>query len=138
MNDAIISIKPRHVEKILSGEKTVELRTRSISLPLGSRLWIYATLPVGKIELSAEVGFIETLSPKSVWSVYGDDICILKKEFNNYTSGRTLVTAIGLTNVQPLEKAICLETLRTYEKDFQPPQFFSRLHADRELYSAFY
>ncbi|MDN3637573.1 ASCH domain-containing protein [Simiduia curdlanivorans] len=138
MNDAIISIRPRHVENILSGNKTVELRTRSINLPSGSRLWIYTTLPVGKIKLSTEIDFVEVLPPKAIWKKYGKNICIPKKEFDEYTKDRELVAAIGLRNIQPLERDICLDTLRKYEENFQPPQFFSRLNPDRALYSAFY
>lgn len=138
MNDAIISIKPRHVENILSGYKTVELRTRSISLPAESRLWIYATLPVGKVKLSAEIGFVDVLSPNEIWSKHGKSICISKEEFDEYTRGRDLVSAIGLKNVRPLDRAICLDTMREYEENFQPPQFFSRLYPERALYSAFY
>ncbi len=138
MNDAIISIKPQHVENILSGNKTVELRTRSINLPQGSRLWVYTTLPVGKVKLSTQIAFVEVLSPNKMWKKHGKSICISKKEFDEYTKGRDLVAAIGLENIRPLDKDICLETMRGYEANFQPPQFFSRLHPDRALYSAFY
>jgi predicted transcriptional regulator len=135
MNDAIISIKPRHVENILSGTKTVELRTRNINLPTGSKLWIYTTLPVGKIKLSVEIEFIDTYSPKEIWKKHGRSICISKREFDEYTRGRDLVSAIGLKNVRPLDRDICLETMRKYEKNFQPPQFFSKLNPERALYS---
>lgn len=138
MNDAIISIKPQHVENILSGEKTVELRTRNVNLPLGSRLWIYTTLPVGKVKLSTEIDFVELLPPKAMWKKHGKSICISKKDFDQYTEGRNLVAAIGLKNIKPLDKDICLQTMRSYEENFQPPQFFSRLHPERALYSAFY
>ena len=138
MNDAIISIKPRHAENILSGKKTVELRTRSINLPVGSRLWFYKTLPIGKVKLSAEIDFVETLTPKEIWKKHGKGICISKKEFDEYTKGRESVTAIGLRKVIPLDSGICLQTMREYEKNFQPPQFFSRLHPDRALYDALY
>lgn len=138
MIDAIISIKPRHVENILSGKKTVELRARSINLPAGSRLWIYTTLPVGKVKLSTEIDFIELLSPKVMWKKHGGRICISKKEFDEYTKEREVVAAIGLRNIRPLDKDICLDTMRKYEKNFQPPQFFSKLYPDRALYSAFY
>jgi len=47
-----------------------------------------------------------------------------KKEFDEYTRGRDLVAAIGLRNVNLLDEEICLETMRRYEKNFQPPQFF--------------
>lgn len=138
MNDAIISIKPRHVENILSGAKTVELRTRSVNLPAGSRLWVYTTLPVGKIKLSTEIDFVEILPPKIIWKKYGGNICISKNEFDLYTDGREFVCAIGLRNVTPLVRDICLKTMRGYEENFQPPQFFSRIYPDRALYSAFY
>jgi len=138
MNDAIISIKPKHVENILSGAKTVELRTRNISLPSGSRLWVYTTLPVGKVKLSAEIEFIDLLTPKEIWKKHGKNICISKKEFDEYTKGRDLVSAIGLGNIRPLARDICLKTMREYEENFQPPQFFSILYPDRALYSAFY
>jgi predicted transcriptional regulator len=138
MNDAIISIKPRHVENILSGCKTVELRTRSINLPIGSRLWVYTTLPVGKVRLSMEIEFIDALSPSKIWKKYGEKICISKKEFDAYTKDRDLVSAIGLKNIFPLDQDICLETMREYEHNFQPPQFISKLYPERALYAAFY
>ncbi|WEJ74635.1 ASCH domain-containing protein [Pseudomonas sp. PSE14] len=138
MNDAIISIKPQHVENILSGRKTVELRVRGMNLPEGSTLWIYSTLPVGKIKISTEIDFIEVLPPKEIWKKYGKNICISKEEFDDYTKTREAVAAIGLRNIKPLEKDICLETMRAYEKNFQPPQFFSRVNPDRALYSALY
>lgn len=138
MIDAIVSIKPRHVENILSGAKTVELRTRGINLPTGSRLWIYTTLPIGRVKISAEIDFVELLSPKDAWKKYGKSICITRREFDEYTMGRATVAAIGLRHIKPLEKDICLETMRKYESNFQPPQFFSKLHPDRSLYSAFY
>lgn len=137
MTDAIISIKPRHVENILSGAKTIELRTRSINMPPGSKLWIYTTLPVGKIELSAEIEFVESMSPKKIWNKHGGGICISKSEFDDYTKGRIAVSVIGLRKIQQLERYICLETMRKYEKNFQPPQFFSRLYPDRALYTVF-
>lgn len=138
MIDAIISIKPRHVENILSGAKTVELRVRNINLPTGSTLWVYSTLPVGKVKLSTEISFVDLLPPKEIWKKHGKNICISKKEFDEYTKGRSLVSAIGLKNVRRLDRDICLETMREYEKNFQPPQFFLRLLPERALYAAFY
>lgn len=138
MNDAIISIKPRHVENILQGRKTVELRVRNMSLPTGSTLWVYSTLPDGRIKISTEIDFIENLPPQEIWKKYGEKICISKKEFDKYTKSRDIVTAIGLKNIKPLEKYICLDTMRKYEKNFQPPQFFLRVSPNRALYSALY
>ena len=122
----------------MSGKKTVELRTRILNLPEGSRLWVYTTLPVGKVKLSMEIDFIEQLSPKAMWKKHSKSTCVTKKEFDAYTEGRDLVAAIGLRNIKPLDKDMCLDTMRKYEENFHPPQFFSRLHPDSALYSAFY
>lgn len=136
MTDAIISIKPRHVGNIMSGKKTVELRARNINLPVGARLWIYSTLPVGEIEVFAEIDFIEVLPPKEMWKKHGKSISIPKVEFDAYTKSRDLVAAIGLKNIERLDKKIGLDELRIYEKGFQPPQFFLRLEPGRALYAA--
>ncbi|MBU1285970.1 MAG: ASCH domain-containing protein [Gammaproteobacteria bacterium] len=138
MVDAIISIKPRHVDNILAGKKTVELRVRKMNLPIGSRLWVYTTLPVGKVKLSAEIAFIESLSPKDMWRKHGKDICIPKEEFDEYTKLRDVVVAVGLLNIRALDEEVCLETMRKCESGFQPPQFFLKLNPDRALYSVFY
>ena len=138
MDDAIISIKPGHAENMLSGKKTVELRTRRIRLPVGSRLWFYSTLPVGNITLSAEIDFVETLTPRDMWKEHGQSICISRQAFDTYTKERGFVAAIGLRKITPMDRDMCLETMRQHERNFQPPQFISRLHPGRALYSALY
>jgi predicted transcriptional regulator len=138
MTDAIISIKPRHVENIINKAKTVELRTRNTNLPVGSTLWIYSTLPAGKIEASAKISFVDTMSPKKIWEKYGKEICVSKSEFMEYTKNRELVTAIGLTGIESLQESLCLNKLRALETNFNPPQFISKLSPDRSLYSALY
>ena len=55
MDQAIISLKPRYVELILSGKKTVELRNRVVRMDPGTVIWIYATRPVGGIVALAEL-----------------------------------------------------------------------------------
>ncbi len=137
MSSALISIKPKHVKNILNGTKTVELRTRSMNLAVGTLLWIYTTLPKGEIEAVAIVDFIDTKSPSSIWEKYKKQICITKLEFDNYTSDRKEVTVIGLSEVEESGKKLCLQTLRTYDKNFTPPQFFIHLTPDKKIYSAF-
>ncbi|PCK01968.1 MAG: hypothetical protein COA42_22500 [Alteromonadaceae bacterium] len=137
MSNALISIKPKHVANIISGKKTVELRTRSLNLPTGSKLWIYSTLPTGKVEVSTTIAFIETKPPAYIWKKHKDQICISKSEFDDYTNGRSQVTVIGLSDVKLVKKDLCLKTLRTFDTSFTPPQFFMKLTADKKIYSAF-
>ena len=47
--DVILSIKPKHVEKILSGEKQYEFRKQIFKNPEVENIFIYASSPVKKI-----------------------------------------------------------------------------------------
>jgi hypothetical protein len=61
----LVSLEPRHAENILEGRKRVELRRRTMSVTIGSTVWMYAKLPVG-----------------SIWRRYGDSIMV----FNHRSS----------------------------------------------------
>ncbi len=137
MSDALISIKPVHVKNILNGCKSVELRTRRISVAAGSRLWIYSTLPKGEVEAVAEVRFVETNSPSTIWRKYSKDIYLSKAEFDEYTTGKSEATVIGLGSVEKIEKELTLKRLRFFDKKFTPPQFFLKLTPDKKIYPAF-
>ncbi len=137
MNDALISIKPVHVENIKNGFKTVELRTRNITLARGAKLWIYTTLPIGCIEAVAEIDFVNTDAPKEIWKKYKDKLCISRSLFLQYTKDREKVTAIGLKKVKTTDKSLSLDVLREYDKKFTPPQFFVKITPDKKIYPAF-
>jgi len=137
MSKALISIKPEHVKNILSGRKTVELRTRSINLPVGTRLWIYSTLPIGEVEIVVKIKFIETRPPSSIWRKYRNQLCITKSAFNAYTESREEVTVIGLAEVKEMEESVSLSDLRGFDEKFTPPQFFLKLTPDKKISQAF-
>ncbi len=137
MNDALISIKPDHVNNIKKGLKTVELRTRNISLSKGAKLWIYSTLPIGCIEVVAEIDFVITSTPRDIWKKYSKKLCISRTLFMNYTKGHKQVTAIGLKKVEETDKSLCLKVLRKYDKTFTPPQYFIKLTPDKKISNAF-
>lgn len=140
MIDALLSIKPQHVKNIKSGAKTVELRVKPLNLPVDSRLWIYTTLPVGEIGLHAQIDFIDSSTPEEIWSMHGKKICISREDFDRYTDGREQVTAIGLKNVNVLEKGVSLDSIRQKVGRFNPPQFFLKIapgSALREVLSSF-
>ncbi|GLO56577.1 hypothetical protein PPUJ20066_26130 [Pseudomonas putida] len=127
MIDALLSIKPQHVKNIKSGAKTVELRVKHLNLPVDSRLWIYTTLPIGEIDLHAQIDFIDSSTPEEIWSMHGRNICISREDFDRYTDGREQVTAIGLKNVNVLKRGISLESIRQQVGRFNPPQFFLKI-----------
>lgn len=123
MNEALISIKPKYVRRMLDGEKSVEIRNRTVNLTPESRLWIYSTLPKGCIEAVAEVGSVEIGTPPAIWHKYGDSLGISETKYRLYVNGASSVSAIRIRRVSQLPSALSLSMLRMRVPGFHPPQF---------------
>lgn len=138
MNHAIISLKPRYADLILSGKKSVELRNRIVKLKPGTTIWIYATRPVGRIVAFAKVKAVDYGEPTLIWKQFKNNICIKKTEFNSYTEDKKRVSAVTLTRVRELTEALTetltLDGIRGLTGAFQPPQFYAYLRSENELF----
>ena len=133
MKRAIISIHPRHVSDIADGSKTAEIRSRRISLTKGSQLWIYATLPIGAIEVVAEIADVHLVSPTRAWTRFENSIGLSRAEFRSYVNGSGVVSVIRLTKVAVLVEPLSLKAIRRSHRGFQPPQFLKRLEEGSAL-----
>jgi len=133
MEDILISIKPQYVNKILSGCKLIELRTRKVNVPAGTKIWIYSTLPEGEIVASGIIEKIELTSPANAWGKYSKILCINNDDFNEYVGENTEVCLLHLNHVKELSHKLSLKQLRQSETSFQPPQFFMRLSQNHGL-----
>lgn len=127
MNNALISINPKYVEMILCGEKSIEIRNRSVNLDPGTRLWIYSTLPKGRLEAVARIRFVIVDCPSVIWKQYSNKISISLKAFLSYVNGSRRVSAVFLDHVYELKPAFTLADLRSEIKGFHPPQFLKRI-----------
>ena len=127
MSNALISLKPKYVQKILSGEKRIEIRRRPVSLAPDTRLWIYSTLPSGSIEAVAEIESVCLSAPCAIWDQFSSEIGISKQEFYSYVSGRKKISAIFLKKIRKIEPAPTLNCLKSKIGEFHPPQFFKHL-----------
>lgn len=123
---AMISIHSDHAANIVSGVKTVELRRRFMSLPLGSRLWIYSTLPVGALVATATIVAIDYDSPHELWSRYQFESAISRNLFFQYFGGCKLGCAIQLDGVEPISP-IPLDSIRRIRGVEHIPQVATRL-----------
>ena len=135
MNQAIISLKPRYVDLVLSGEKTVELRNRIVRMNSGTRIWIYATRPVCGIVALAEVASVVHSAPMDIWNRFEREMCIDKTCFDSYIKNRECVSALVLTSIRKLKHSVTLDWIRRSVDDFQPPQFYAHLALDGRLSS---
>ncbi len=123
MREALISIKPPYVKMFLGGEKSVEIRNRTVNLSPGSRLWIYSTLPKGCVEAVAEVGCVVVGTPSEIWRQYRDHLSVPKSKYLQYVNGSLAVSAIITKRVWRLPVEVNLSMLRSRVPGFHPPQF---------------
>lgn len=133
MTDALISIKPVFVRRIMAGSKIVEIRRRTLRMVPGTRLWIYATRPEACLRAVARVHRVTIGSPAELWPQLQEISGISAERFFLYCKGQSTITAIFLQDVERLERALSLSALRAVLPDFHPPQFFSWLPANSEL-----
>jgi len=123
MHEALISIRPTYVRKFLAGEKSVEIRNRTVNLAPGSRLWIYSTLPRGCIEAVAEVHSVDLGSPADIWHRHRDALAVTRTTYLKYVNGASIVSAILTRCIFRLPIQLNLALLRERVPKFHPPQF---------------
>lgn len=119
----LISIERRHVDKIISGAKKVELRNRRMNLSKGDSVWVYSKKPHGCVAMKATVKEVTEGSPESLWRKFKNVCGISKEEFFAYYDGVKVGYAISLFKVRQLLAPPTLETIRSQYKKFHPPQF---------------
>lgn len=106
MRKILISINPRHVAKILSGEKKFEYRTKAAKKDAES-LIIYETTPVKRVVAEAKILEVLELCPEELWAKTKDYSGIDKAFFDEYFKGRSVAYAYRLGEVKvydnPLE-----------------------------------
>ncbi len=125
-DEALISIKPNYARAILAGTKTVELRRRIPTIRRGTRLWIYATLPLGAIVGSAVVADIIRGTPAAVWKTYRGCAAVSRREFDEYFTGTSRALALVLSDAIK-RREIGIDKLRELSHGFHPPQVMARL-----------
>jgi len=124
--DAIISIRPEFAEAILNRSKSVELRRRIPATNRGTRLWIYATMPVGSIVGTAVVKEIARGSPTAIWNAYKAHVGLNRTSFFDYYDGADEAVALVLGTVTRCSP-IGIGQLRLLRSGFHPPQVLTRL-----------
>lgn len=125
-NAAIISIRPNFAEAILSGAKSVELRRRIPAIMVSTRLWIYATLPIGAVVGSATVQRIIRGSPDEVWAKGGRQAGIDRVAYDAYFEGAEEAIGLVLADIRR-GRPVSIEKLRSIRAGFHPPQVIARI-----------
>ena len=95
----LMSIHPEHVEKILSGEKRYEYRTKAAKKDVES-LIIYETTPIKRVVAEAKIIEVQELSPEDLWEASKDYSGISKEFFDKYFQGRKIAYAYRLGEIK--------------------------------------
>lgn len=120
---ALLALKPRFANAILTGSKTVELRRQRVGLSAGAVLLIYASSPVMAIVGTVCVIKVERDKPEGIWSKHAAHLGLRRDEFDAYLKGAELATAITLAQPCLMDRPITLKELRG-EQSFHPPQSY--------------
>ncbi|GAK75771.1 ASCH domain-containing protein [Nonlabens ulvanivorans] len=122
----LISVHQKYAEKIINGEKTIELRK---SLPQkvkpGDNLIIYVTSPVKKLYAICTIKQFIKSTPDRLKADELSNTGITSKEFDQYYKSSSKAYAIVLENIIDIKhKNIELKTLKTLVPKFLPPQTY--------------
>jgi len=130
--EILMSVMPTYLDRILSGKKTVEIRTEFSTRWKGVRVVFYASSP--RQELAGE-GTIEDVTidtPSSIWERYGDNIGCTRDEYLAYCGPHLKVSALKFRDIQQYRNPVSrlqLETLMS--EDLRPPVSYSRVLKQR-------
>lgn len=127
-----ISIKPHFVEKILAGEKTVELRrVRPTAAAPGTRVVFYASSPACEVVGVGRVKEVDLASPTAIWERHRGKLGLSRSEYRSYFAGVAEAIGLLLEDVRPLRRGVPLAVLRERLDGFEPPQSFRYLDGEQ-------
>ena len=100
----ILSIHPKHIEKILSGKKRYEYRKR---IPQDiNYIIVYATAPTKKVVAIIEIDMVMKDTPQNIWDVTQSESGVSYEFFMNYFNAVPTAYAIKFRNIYSLPTPI--------------------------------
>jgi len=109
---AVLAVQPRPLEQILSGIKTVELRTRFSTRWEGRRVSLYGTHPISGLAGEATVSRVIESHPDTIWEHFGSLTGCSRSEYDSYVGTRASIQAIMLTDVRAFPDPVPLAQLK--------------------------
>ncbi|WP_018142386.1 ASCH domain-containing protein [Alloscardovia criceti] len=120
---ALLSIKPKYVSKILSGEKRYEFRRKIFKRDDVDTIVIYASAPVQRVVAEARISQILSATPQDIWETTSHYGGIEKTAFMQYFHDTQEAHAIEIDSIHRFEMPI---TLHEYAPHLSmPPQSFT-------------
>lgn len=128
----VISIKPEFTSLILSGKKTIEMRSKiGKKFTADANLIIYSSTPIKAIVGMAKIKSIQQVRKDLIISSDLEKVCISYTFFENYMRNRDFCYLIELKDVISLTNPISLSDLK--KLNFTAPQSFCYASEDLNL-----
>jgi predicted transcriptional regulator len=99
LTGAVLAVQPGPLEKIFSGVKKVEIRTRFSKRWERRRVSLYATHPISGLAGEATISRVIDGHPDKIWEHFGSLAGCTRAEYDAYVRDRTIVHAIVLSDV---------------------------------------
>lgn len=119
--NVLLSVKPKYVRAILSGEKKYEFRRTLFKRKDVQKIYIYCNSKVKKIVASFEVGEVIDGTPEEIWKECSRSGGIDELDFFRYFEGRQRAYAIRIAELKEFD--VPLDPFAVIE-NFKPPQSF--------------
>jgi len=129
----LLSIRPRFVDLIFAGTKTVELRRVKPRVQAGDWVVVYASGITKGMVGAFEVDGVTAAAPSSIWRKHNGGSGLTKREFDAYFVGASKGYAIRIGRFWKLPETVPLKTLRKRRVGFRPPQSYHYWNLDELL-----
>jgi predicted transcriptional regulator len=126
----LLSVRSPHVERLLSGVKTVEFRRRPWKVPDGSTALIYESGSRRAIVGSIVIESTAIGSRSAIWTSHGAKSGLTRTDYRKYFDGATLAVAISVGEVRQLDAPLTLAELRRRRPKFHVPQSYRFMSAE--------
>ncbi|MBI5060224.1 ASCH domain-containing protein [candidate division KSB1 bacterium] len=127
-NGLLMSIKSDHANKILYGNKRVEIRKKFSREWIGRTIVIYSSDKQQKLAGQVRIANVVSGTPESVWERFNTEIGCSAAEYFSYAGNHHQVFALLLDSVVPYERSLTLTEARKYSSQrITPPQSYCRL-----------
>lgn len=126
----LLSVQSPHVERILDGTKTVELRRRPLNLVPGTVVLLYAARARRELVGASVSGEVDRGTPDELWRRHRSASGLTRGEYDRYFEGASVGYALSLAGVRDLPAPIPLDELRRRWPRFTAPQTHRRVTTD--------
>lgn len=118
-----IAVKPEYANKLISGEKDIELRKTKPHVQAGDYAIIYASAPAKVVLGYGKIKRIILCSPQEMWANFSTRLGIKEQDYLMYYKNSNKSVGIEFEMIKPINP-IGLAELRRVDPNFHPPQIY--------------